>query len=146
MATVKLLKVSASKKWFLTQLDISNAFFNGDLDEEIFMSLPEGYTERQGDSFPPKAVYQLKKSIYGLKQALRQCFLKFYESLVKLGCLKTHGDYTLFFEGSDGDFVVVLVYVDDIIIASTFATTASQQVGFCFSFIGFSFIAFCMYS
>ena len=38
MATIKLLlKISASKQWFLLQLDISNAFLNGDLEEEIYI-------------------------------------------------------------------------------------------------------------
>lgn len=41
MAKVKLLlKVSATKKWSLTQRDISNVFLNEDLDEEIFMKIP----------------------------------------------------------------------------------------------------------
>lgn len=73
MATIKLLlKVSASKKWHLTQLDVSNAFLNGELDEEIFMKLPEGYAARKGVSLPSNTVCRLKRSIYGLKQASRQ--------------------------------------------------------------------------
>ena len=77
MATVKLLlKISATKKWSLTQLDISNAFLNGDLEEEIVMKIPEGYAERKGVIFPPRTVLKLNKSIYGLKQASRQWLKK----------------------------------------------------------------------
>ncbi|KAG7554602.1 Retrotransposon Copia-like N-terminal [Arabidopsis suecica] len=120
MATIKLLlKVSASKKWSLTQLDISNAFLNGELEEEIFMKLPEGYAERKGISIPPNAVCKLKKSIYGLKQASRQWFKKFSSSLLHMGFIKGHGDHTLFVKSCGSDFLVVLVYVDDIVIAST---------------------------
>ncbi|KAG7593249.1 Retrotransposon Copia-like N-terminal [Arabidopsis thaliana x Arabidopsis arenosa] len=120
MATIKLLlKVSASKKWTLTQLDISNAFLNGELEEEIFMKIPEGYAERKGISLPPNAVLRLKRSIYGLKQASRQWFKKFSNSLISMGFEKGHGDHTLFVKSCGSDFLAVLVYVDDIVIAST---------------------------
>ena len=81
MATIKLLlKVAASKKWFFSQLDISNAFLNGELEEEIYLQLPDGYDEyyakRKGDILPKKDVLRLRKSIYGLKQASRQWFKK----------------------------------------------------------------------
>lgn len=127
MATIKLLlKVSASKQWFLKQLDISNAFLNEDLDEEIFMKLPEGYADRKGDSLPRNAVCRLKKSIYGLKQASRQWFRKFQDSLLTLGFEKGHGDYTLFVKSVGTEFIAGLVYVDDIIIASTSDKAADQ--------------------
>ena len=120
LSTVKLLlAVAAAKNWSLSQLDISNAFLNGDLDEEIYMSLPPGYSPRQGEFFPPNAVCKLKKSLYGLKQASRQWFLKFSETLLQLGFTVSSGDHTLFLKNSGNTYMAVLVYVDDIIIASS---------------------------
>lgn len=120
MTTVKtLLVVSAAKKWHLKQLDISNAFLNGELTEEIYMKLPPGYTPKPGVTLPPNAVCKLNKSLYGLKQASRQWFLKFSATLTLLGFKQSHSDHTLFIRRIDGRYIAVLVYVDDIIIAST---------------------------
>lgn len=67
LASVKLLLgLSSIKGWSLTQLDITNAFLNGNLDEDIYISLPQGYTP--GDQpLPPNSVCRLRKSLYGLK-------------------------------------------------------------------------------
>ena len=67
-----LLSLAAAKNRSIQQLDISNAFLNGDLDEEIYMTIPQGYTELTGRSYPPNSVCRLHKSLYGLKQASRQ--------------------------------------------------------------------------
>ncbi|CAA7029222.1 unnamed protein product [Microthlaspi erraticum] len=64
-----LLLLAAKLNWFIGQVDISNAFLNGDLTEEIYMKLPPGYAELTGEPLPPNAVCRLHKSIYGLKQA-----------------------------------------------------------------------------
>ena len=54
----------------LRQLDISTAFLNGDVNEEIYMDQPEGFIEEKSKD----KVCKLSKSIYGLKQAERQWF------------------------------------------------------------------------
>ena len=119
LTTVKLLlALSAIHGFSLHQLDISNAFLNGDLDEEIYMKLPPGYAARKGDSLPPNDVCKLKKSLYGLKQASRQWFLKFSSTLLSLGFTQTYSDHTCFLKVTSSLFLCVIVYVDDIIISS----------------------------
>lgn len=117
LTTVKLLlSLSAIHRFSLHQLDISNAFLNGELDEEIYMRLPPGYAQRKGDSLPSNAVCKLEKSLYGLKQASRQWFLKFSSTLLSLGFIQTHSDHTCFLKHADALFLCVIVYVDDIVI------------------------------
>lgn len=120
LTTVKiLLCVSAKLNWHLTQLDISNAFLNGDLEEEIYMTLPPGYEVPDNLQCEGRMVCKLHKSIYGLKQASRQWFLKLLTTIYSFGFEKSHNDPSLFIRLQDGIFIVILVYVDDIIIASS---------------------------
>lgn len=41
---ITFLALAAKKKWHLTQLDVHNAFFSDDLDEEIYMQIPHGFS------------------------------------------------------------------------------------------------------
>ena len=72
--TIKfVLSIIASKELYLEQLDVKTAFLHEDLDEEIYMHQPEGFSEEGKKNM----VCRLKKSLYGLKQTPRQWYKKF---------------------------------------------------------------------
>ncbi|KAK9913516.1 hypothetical protein M0R45_037329 [Rubus argutus] len=112
MITVRcLLAVTASQNWFLHQLDVNNAFLNGDLLEEIYMSPLPGL-RRQGENL----VCHLHKSLYGLKQASHQWFSKFTEAILAAGFSQSKVDYSLFVRKNGTSLTILLIYVDDILI------------------------------
>ncbi|GJS91288.1 putative ribonuclease H-like domain-containing protein [Tanacetum coccineum] len=66
---------AATKNMIIYQMDVKTAFLNGDLQEEVFVSQPEGFEDQEN----PTHVYRLKKALYGLKQAPRA----WYDTLSK---------------------------------------------------------------
>ncbi|GJT11299.1 retrovirus-related pol polyprotein from transposon TNT 1-94 [Tanacetum coccineum] len=60
---------AATKNMIIYQMDVKTAFLNGDLQEEVFVSQPEGFEDQEN----PTHVYHLKKALYGLKQTPRAC-------------------------------------------------------------------------
>lgn len=114
MNTVRvILSLAANYDWDLQQFDVKNAFLHGDLEEEIYMEVPPGYTRQTAAS----TVCKLKKALYGLKQSPRAWFGRFTKVMTDLGYKQSQGDHTLFIKHSDsGGVTILLVYVDDIIV------------------------------
>lgn len=118
-----VLSLALSNNWSIRQIDINNAFLNGDLSEVVYMTQPPGFV--QGDS---SLVCRLNKALYGLKQAPRAWFQKLQTYLFELGFTSAKFDVSLFTKFSRAETLLVLVYVDDIIITGSSASAINQLV------------------
>jgi len=106
ITTVRTLLVVASiQQWHLFQMDVSNSFLHGDLDKEVYMTLPHRYPGFGRPIQPAtvvsagrKAVCKSKKSLYGLKQAPRKWFKKLSQAWLQFGFSQSRADYTLFYQ------------------------------------------------
>jgi len=123
MTTVRvLLSVVINQGWPLFQMDVSNAFLHGDLEEEVFMKLPPGHPH-SGNSM---LVCKLHKSIYGLKQSSRAWHTKLSIALESLGFTRSCADSSLFIKIVFDHTLVVLIYVDDLIITGSNEASIAQ--------------------
>lgn len=84
VVTVRVvITLAAANRWNLYQMDVYNAFLQGDLTEEVYMCLPQGFPSQV------EKVCRLHKSLYGLKQASRQWNLKLTEALINSGFVQS---------------------------------------------------------
>ncbi|GJZ57123.1 retrovirus-related pol polyprotein from transposon TNT 1-94 [Tanacetum coccineum] len=97
------------------QIDIKTAFLNGILREEVYVSQPDGFVDKDN----PNHVYKLKKALYGLKQAPRAWYVLLSKFILSQEFFKGTVDPTLFIRRQGKDILLVQIYVDDIIFAST---------------------------
>ncbi|CAI7836866.1 unnamed protein product [Closterium sp. NIES-53] len=107
-----MLGMAANRGWKIKQMDITTAFLNGIILEELYMLQPEGLDDGSGREC------MLKKAIYGLKQAPRAWYHKLEETLLAGGFKKSECDHSLFLLQEKEQFLMLLVYVDDILLFS----------------------------
>nr|GFA82233.1 hypothetical protein [Tanacetum cinerariifolium] len=106
---------AASQNMIIFQMDVKTSFLNGDLNEVVYVSQPNGFVDPEY----PSHVYHLKKALYGLKQAPHAWYDKLSSFLISSGFSKGVVDPTLFTRKTGKHYLLVQIYVDDIIFAST---------------------------
>ncbi|GJY29297.1 putative reverse transcriptase domain-containing protein [Tanacetum coccineum] len=106
---------AANKNMTIYQMDVKMAFLNGELKEEVYVSQPEVFVDQDN----PSHVYKLKRAIYGLKQAPCAWYDMLSSFLISQHFFKGTVDPTLFTRKVGNDLLLVQIYVDDIIFAST---------------------------
>ncbi|GKD53057.1 retrovirus-related pol polyprotein from transposon TNT 1-94 [Tanacetum coccineum] len=106
---------AASKNMTIYQMDVKTSFLNGELKEEVYVSQLEGFV----DPDHPTHVYRLKKALYGLKQIPRAWYDTLSRFLLDNNFFKGAIDPTLFTQKIGKHILLVQIYVDDIIFAST---------------------------
>jgi hypothetical protein len=97
----------------LHQMDVTTAFLNGDLKEEVYMKQPEGFIEKRNEHL----VCRLRRSIYGLKQSPRCWNYVLDRTLKNMGFVQTTGDPCIYVKEEGGEIFIIAVYVDDILLA-----------------------------
>lgn len=141
LATVRLLiALAVEMNMDIDQIDIDTAYLNGDLNEDIYMKVPDLLEEslekliklESANSATGKRAARmledikgggntclLNKSLYGLKQAGRQWNIKLDTKLKEMGLRPTVNEPCLYHKrNKDGSDLYVVIYVDDILIAS----------------------------
>ncbi|WZZ44848.1 hypothetical protein YC2023_041107 [Brassica napus] len=110
-----VLSIAPNLEWDLCQMDVKNAFLQGELADEVYM-LPSPGLEHL---VKPGNVLRLKKAIYGLKQSPIAWYRKLSTTLNGRGFRKSELDHTLFTLVGPSGIIVILVYVDDLIITGS---------------------------
>ena len=93
-------------------MDVKTAFLNSDLEEEIYMSQPDGFIQKGHE----QKVCKLLKSIYGLKQASRSWNLKFDETIKSYGFQQSIDEACIYKLIKDQYMIFLVLYVDDILL------------------------------
>jgi len=96
------------------QMDVKTIFLNGYLEEEVYMDQPEGFSVDGKDQM----VCKLKKSIYGLKQASRQWYIKFNDTITSFGFEENVVDRCIYRKVSGSKFIFLVLYVDNILLVA----------------------------
>jgi transposase InsO family protein len=115
-----LVALSVVLSWRITQLDISNAFLNAELDRPVFMAHPDGYPGTPG------TVLKLKRPLYGLKNAPRAFWDRLFGVLANLGFKKSQADPCVLYH--DTWACLICHHCDDLAVASGCEATRAKVV------------------
>ena len=121
--TVRLLiALAAQKGWQVHHMDVKSAFLNGDLREEVYVQQPPGFVVKGSSD----KVLKLKKALYGLRQAPRAWNAKLDSELLRLGFVKNPLEHAVYRRSNQDGFLLVGVYVDDLIITGSSKASIEQ--------------------
>jgi hypothetical protein len=117
-----LLAFAASKLFKLYQMDVKSGFLNGVIHEEVFVRQPPCFENPKC----PNRVYKLSKALYELNQASRAWYARLKTFLLEYGYVMGSVDKTLFTLNHGTGFLLVQIYVDDIIFGGSSHTLISR--------------------
>lgn len=107
-----LLAIAAYHDYEIWQMDVKTAFLNGNLQEEVYMTQPEGFISNANAN----KVCKLQKSIYGLKQASRSWNIRFDEAVKGFDFIKNEDEPCVYKKVSGSAIIFLVLYVDDILL------------------------------
>jgi hypothetical protein len=107
-----IISLAAVFGWKLHQMDVKTVFFNGEVEQEVYIKQPKRFVIHGKESH----VCKLKKALYGLKQALRAWYRRIDSFLQSLGFTKSIADPNLHIKIVQNHLVILVLYVDDLFL------------------------------
>ena len=107
-----LMQIAAHKNVLVHQMDVKTAYLNAPIDCDIYLQQPEGYRD-------VNYVWKLNKSLYGIKQSGRNWNNVIHEFFINQNFIRSNVDPCVYFIKNDLNLTIILISVDDIILASS---------------------------
>ena len=117
-----IISIASAMGWKLHQMDVTTAFLNGIIEEEVYIEQLEGFIVHEKDSH----VCKLKKVLYGIKHAPHAWYGRIDGYLIYLGFTKSDADPNLYYKIMDDEPLILVLYVDDL-----FLTGNQKLIGWC---------------
>uniref|UniRef100_A0A8I6YDX8 Reverse transcriptase Ty1/copia-type domain-containing protein n=1 Tax=Hordeum vulgare subsp. vulgare TaxID=112509 RepID=A0A8I6YDX8_HORVV len=89
----------------LHQMYVKKAFLNIDLEEDVYMKQPKGFIMEGKENMG----CHLKKSIYGLRQASRQWYIKFNDTIKRFGFQENVEDNCIYAKFKHGKYIFLIL-------------------------------------
>lgn len=113
LETIRLLvSLASANNWEIHHLDVKTAFLHGELNEEVYVSQPEGF-EKEGEE---EKVFKLSKALYGLRQAPRAWNTKLDQILKKLRFKRCAKESSVYRREERDELLIIAIYVDDLFV------------------------------
>ncbi|CAK9827765.1 Retrovirus-related Pol polyprotein from transposon TNT 1-94 [Anthophora retusa] len=107
-----LFAAAVNEQMHIHQMDVISAYVQGELHDEIYMEQPEMFSKGENK------VCKLLKPLYGLKQSGREWYRKLDRYIRDNDGKRTPADQCVYVFGKDEDRVILIIYVDDLLLAS----------------------------
>ena len=116
-----LLQLAVQYNLTVRQMDVKSAYLYAPIDCELFVEQPQGFSTT--DKGGKHLIHKLKKSLYGLRQSGRNWNSSLHSYLVSEGFKQSQADYCMYTKITDDSLTVIVIWVDDLIIASSSMNT-----------------------
>jgi hypothetical protein len=107
-------------------MDVESAYLNSDFHEPIYMRLDAGVAELMVEMDPEvkrfvephgTVVVKINKALYGLQESAKLWYDTLHQALERIGLHRSNYDHALFYQEIQGELIIVIAYVDDMLLA-----------------------------
>ena len=126
-STRTLLAIAREHGWPVGQVDVVVVFLQSLIDKDVFVESAPGRDPRDSKTTGEVMVYKLQRSLYGLAQSPVLWYDTIDGVLVVIGFRPTQSDPCVYTHGSGVTFVILTLYVDDILITVKDPTLVEQK-------------------